>query len=188
MRKMWHLLRTSLTTDLISPKTISSFLPEVHAIADDWCCLLKQLRDPDGQISNLEHVVGRLGLEASCALVLGRRMGFLLQGGESDSAKQLAHTIHQHFIATRDTYFGLPIWKFFKTSAYKKLAETEETIYNLALELIETADESTKESAVFQSVLKANVDEREKTAAIVDFIAAGKTDAQKYFKHSFEES
>ncbi|KAJ8921623.1 hypothetical protein NQ315_010532 [Exocentrus adspersus] len=169
----WHFLRVNLTTDITSPKTISSFLPQVQDIADDWCCLLKQLRNHDCEIPNLEFVVDRLGLETSCALVLGRRMGFLLQEHLSDSARQLANAIHQHFIATRDTYYGLPIWKVFNTSAYKKLAESEETIYTLALKLIHTADEATKESAVFQSVLRANVDERDKTAAIIDFIAAG---------------
>ncbi|XP_018577799.1 ecdysone 20-monooxygenase [Anoplophora glabripennis] len=169
----WHFLRTNLTTDLTSPRTISSFLPQVQDIAEDWCCLLKELRNSNDEISNLEQLVEQVGLETSCALVLGRRMGFLLQKDISETARQLAEAVHQHFISTRDTYFGLPIWKIFNTPAYSKLAESEDIIYTLALELICTADEATKESAVFQSVLRADIDEREKTAAIVDFIAAG---------------
>ncbi|KAG5888518.1 hypothetical protein JTB14_009570 [Gonioctena quinquepunctata] len=170
---IWHHLRTSLTSELTSPKTISGFLPQVLDIADDWCNLIKQQRQAGFEISNLEDIVGRLGLETSCALVLGRRMGFLLPGEESETARKLADTVHQHFVATRDTYFGLPIWKLFETSAYKRLAESEDTIYRLAMDLIRTADEATYESAVFQSVIKADIDDREKTAAIVDFIAAG---------------
>lgn len=100
-------------------------------------------------------------------------MGFLLPDGESESARRLANAVHEHFIACRDTYFGLPFWKLNETPGYKRLVKSEEEIYALALELIETADEATKESAIFQSVLKADIDEREKTAAIVDFIAAG---------------
>lgn len=163
-----------MTTDLTSPRTISSFLPQVQDIAEDWCCLLRELRNSNDEILNLEEVVDQVGLETSCALVLGRRMGFLLQSDISDSARKLANAVHQHFISTRDTYFGLPIWKIFNTPSYKKLAESEEIIYTLALELIRTADDATKESAVFQSVLRADIDDREKTAAIVDFIAAGK--------------
>nr|UYL69089.1 cytochrome P450 314a1 [Colaphellus bowringi] len=171
--KIWHHLRTSLTPELTSPKTISSFLPQVHDIADDWCNLIRQQRESHHVINYLQDIVGRLGLETSCALVLGRRMGFLLTGEESESARKLADTVHQHFISTRDTYFGLPVWKLFETPSYKKLAESEDTIYKLALELIRTADESTQDSAVFQSVIQADIDDREKTAAIVDFIAAG---------------
>lgn len=145
----------------------------MREIVADWCELLRVSRGPDGLIVGLEELGSRFGLEATCSLVLGRRMGFMLPGGESDTAKRLANAVHQHFLACRDTYYGLPLWKLFKTPAYMRLMRSEEEIYSLALELIETADESTRESAVFQSVLRANVDEREKTAAIVDFIAAG---------------
>lgn len=169
----WHYLRSSLTSVLTSPKTISEFTPQAEAIADDWCNLLNQLGNNNSEVKDLHVVIGRLGLEATCALVLGRRMGFLIPGEESQSAKELANAVHDHFIASRDTYFGLPFWKLFPTPAYKLLEKSEETIYKIALELIESADDSTKESAVFQSVLRAHVDDREKTAAIVDFIAAG---------------
>lgn len=145
----------------------------MEEIAEDWCCLLRELRDSQDTINDLEHAVERLGLEISCALVLGRRMGFLLRETVSETARRLAQAVHQNFIATRDTYFGLPVWKLFETDSYRRLAESEDTIYTLALELIRTADEATKESVVFQSVLNADIDEREKTAAIVDFIAAG---------------
>lgn len=44
----------------------------MEEIADDWCHLIKQSRNNDGHISNLEELAGRLGLEATCALVLGK--------------------------------------------------------------------------------------------------------------------
>lgn len=169
----WQHLRTQLTTDLTSPRTIATFLPEVEEIVEDWCNLIELQRDDQGRVENLEHLGSRLGLEATCALVLGRRMGFLLPGGESETAKRLAAAVHNHFIASRDTYYGLPLWKLFPTPSYSRLVKSEEDIYSLALELIEGADDSTRESAIFQSVLRADVDDREKTAAIVDFIAAG---------------
>lgn len=169
----WQFLRTNLTSDLTSPRTIASFIPVIEQIADDWCNLIRQNRSKDGRVDDLEKLASRLGLETTCALMLGRRMGFLLPDGESDSARRLANAVHQHFIACRDTYFGLPFWKLFPTAGYKRLVQSEEEIYSLALELIESADDSTKESAVFQSVLKADIDAKEKTAAIVDFIAAG---------------
>lgn len=169
----WQYLRTTLTSELTSPRTMASFTSIIEEIADDWSNLLKLHRTPNGQIYNLEKLSSRLGLEATCALVLGRRMGFLLPDGESESTRRLANAVHEHFIACRDTYFGLPFWKLYETPGYKRLVKSEEEIYTLALELIQSADESTRESAIFQSVLKADIDEREKTAAIVDFIAAG---------------
>lgn len=170
----WHRLRSALTSDLTSPRTISDFLPIISDIADDFCDLIRTHRNADtGIIDNLEHLGTRLGLEATCALVLGRRMGFLLPGGESQTARRLAAAVHEHFIASRDTYYGLPLWKLWRTEGYERLVRSEEEIYELALELVESADDAVKESPVFQSVLRADVDVKEKTAALVDFIAAG---------------
>ncbi|XP_044261783.1 ecdysone 20-monooxygenase [Tribolium madens] len=169
----WYDLRSNLTPALTSPKTITSFLPEVHQIADDWCNLLKLTRDKTGKVSNLNYIADRLGLELTCALVLGRRMGFLLPGAETEVGEKLAEAVRQHFLGTRDTYFGFPFWKLLPTPAYNKLIKSEEAIYKLALELINSANESTKESVVFQSVIQADIDEREKIAAIIDFMSAG---------------
>lgn len=171
--EMWHYLRNSLTSELTSPRTIANFQDEVDKIADDWCHLIRHHRSSNGLVENLEILAGRLGLEAICSLVLGRRMGFLLPEGESEICKKLAEAVHSHFKACRDTYYGLPLWKLYPTDAYNRLVQSEEAIYDLALELVRKADDSTKESVVFQSVLNANVDENEKTAAMVDFIAAG---------------
>ncbi|XP_063907036.1 ecdysone 20-monooxygenase isoform X2 [Zophobas morio] len=169
----WHHLRTTLTPVFTSPKTISSFLPSVREIADDWCNLLKQSRDSSGLVSNLDDIADRLGLEITCALILGRRMGFLLPGGESDVGRNLAEAVRQHFIATRDTHYGIPFWRVLPTSCYNRLVKSEEAIYDLAMELIKSANDSTKDSEVFQAILKADLDEKEKTAAIIDFMSAG---------------
>ncbi|XP_066139110.1 ecdysone 20-monooxygenase [Euwallacea fornicatus] len=169
----WQFLRTSLTTVLTSPKTIQDFLPQMDEIVDDWCHLIKQSRNERGYIEHLEDLAGRLGLEAICALVLGRRMGFLIEDQRCEVAEKLANSVHENFKACRDTYFGLPLWKVRETETYKRLCNSEREMYEFASELIKNADDSVRDSAVFQSVLNANVDDREKKSAIVDFLAAG---------------
>lgn len=57
----WHHLRVTLTADLTSPKMISSFLPQVEEIADDWCNLFRQFRNSECVIENLEDIVSKLG-------------------------------------------------------------------------------------------------------------------------------
>jgi ecdysone 20-monooxygenase len=55
-------------------------------------------------------------------------MGFLNEAVD-ETAARLAAAVQDHFCASRDTYYGLPLWKYFPTKAYKKFAESEETIY-----------------------------------------------------------
>ncbi|GJQ83211.1 hypothetical protein Trydic_g18235 [Trypoxylus dichotomus] len=171
--EIWAHLRANLTKDVTSPHTISTFLPQIGDMSKDLCSLIRHFRQEDDKITQLEFLTRRLGLEAMCILILGRRMGFLLPEGETDIAKRLRIAVHHHFLACRDTYYGLPLWKLFHTPSYSHLIKSEESIYNLALELIRTADEETRKSLVFESILNANTDDREKTAAIVDFIASG---------------
>lgn len=176
----WYKLRTALTPELTSAKTITSFVPELNAIIDDFISLLRKTRNPEGCVENLEELANRMGLESTCALILGRRMGFL-DNNVDEKAGLLAKAVQEHFCASRDTFYGLPFWKFFKTTAYKKLTESEDTIYNIISELVDTAlVEQTNTcqvdavKSVFMSMLQATgIDVREKKAAIIDFIAAG---------------
>lgn len=169
----WYYLRSNLTTGLISPSTVANAIPQIEIIADDWCHYLKQIRDKNGEVKAVEDLASNLALEATCALVLGRRMGFLLPENDNNIAKRLANAVQDIFRASRDTHYGLPWWKVFPSTAYEILKKGEEAAYDIALELIRTADDSTRDSPIFQSVIKAKVDEREKIAVLVDYISAG---------------
>lgn len=43
--------------------------------------------------------------------------------------KTLADAIRGQFCASRDTFYGLPLWKVFTTPAYKQFIHCEDTIY-----------------------------------------------------------
>lgn len=42
---------------------------------------------------------------------------------------RLAEAVRIHFTASRDAFYGLPLWKLLPTSAYKQLIESEDTVY-----------------------------------------------------------
>lgn len=175
----WYNLRTALTPELTSAKTIAQFVPELNMIVDDFISLLKREKNENGVLNNLGEFTNRMGLESTCALILGRRMGFLDNGTDLVAA-QLAKAVQDHFCASRDTFYGFPFWKLYETNAYKKLIASEDIIYNIISELVDTAlaeENNTCEidavKGVFMSVLQTDLDLREKKAAIIDFIAAG---------------
>lgn len=175
----WYKLRSALTPELTSAKTIAQFVPELNTIVEDFISLLRQMKNENGAINNLEEFTNRMGLESTCALILGRRMGFL-DSSIDNTAKELAKAVQEHFCASRDTFYGLPFWKFFKTQAYTKLIHSEDVIYNIISDLVDSAlieERNTCEidavKSVFMSMLQTDLDIREKKAAIIDFIAAG---------------
>lgn len=124
----WHNLRNTLTPELTSAATMQRFLPELNQVADDFNKLLVSSRDKDGVIKSFEDLANRMGLESTCTLILGRRLGFLDKKIDP-TAEKLASAVQAQFCASRDTFYGLPFWKVFPTSAYKQLIQSEDTIY-----------------------------------------------------------
>ncbi|KAL0275932.1 UNVERIFIED_CONTAM: hypothetical protein PYX00_003643 [Menopon gallinae] len=121
-----------------------------------------------------------MGLEVTCKLILGRRMGFL-NDKVDPLALRLATAVRTHFCASRDTFYGLPFWTMFPTKTYKNFADSEETIYEIISDLVEKSLEEENQTCktsevqgVFSSILTAKgLSTKDKKAAIIDFIAAG---------------
>lgn len=66
-------------------------------------------------------------------MILGRHLGFLRPDSNGKLTTQLAEAVRIHFMASRDAFYGLPLWKLLPTSAYKQLIESEDAIYKYAL-------------------------------------------------------
>ncbi|XP_011631403.1 ecdysone 20-monooxygenase isoform X3 [Pogonomyrmex barbatus] len=177
----WQKLRTALTSELTGASTVFGFFPALNIVTDKFIDLIRERRATRSTVRGFEELAYRMGLESTCTLILGRHLGFLNPDSNSRLTTRLAEAVRIHFTASRDAFYGLPLWKLLPTSAYKQLIESEDTIYNIISELVETTilekqndarDESIE--AVFLSILRQkDLDMRDKKAAIVDFIAAG---------------
>ncbi|XP_012150012.2 cytochrome P450 family 24 subfamily A member shade isoform X2 [Megachile rotundata] len=177
----WHDLRTALTSELTGANTVLGFFPALNVVADSFVDLIRRQRTMGYKVTGFEELAYKMGLESTCTLILGRHLGFLKPDSSSEIASRLAEAVRVHFTASRDAFYGLPLWKLLPTSAYKQLIESEDTIYNIISDIVEATiwekrDDAKDESveAVFQSILRQkSLDVRDKKAAIVDFIAAG---------------
>nr|QQL12330.1 cytochrome P450 CYP314A1 [Aphis craccivora] len=176
--EVWAMLRNKLTPELTSPRTIQRFLPEVNQLADDFINLISQARDSINVVEKFESYCNRMGLESTCTLILGRRFGFL-DGEVSETATRLADSVTSQFRASQEAFYGLPLWKLIPTKAYKEFVASEDALYDIVSEIVDTAliDEEqscTDVRSVFVSILQVSeLDNRDKKAAIIDYIAAG---------------
>lgn len=175
----WHMLRSHLTPGITSAKTMSTFFPELLSITEDFVRLLKVSKNSEGIIPAFDEIACRMGLESTCSLILGKRLG-VLEEKASEVSIRLSEAVKEQFCASRDTYFGLPFWKLFPTEAYKKFVHAEEVIYDVISDMVENAELQEHETyieesrSVFLSILRTpGLDIREKKAGIIDFIAAG---------------
>ncbi|XP_053984395.1 ecdysone 20-monooxygenase isoform X1 [Hylaeus volcanicus] len=176
----WHDLRTALTSELTGANTVLGFFPALNIVADSFIDLIRRRRTGD-KVAGFEELAYKMGLESTCTLILGRHLGFLKPDSTSTVTTRLAEAVRIHFRASRDAFYGLPLWKLLPTSAYKQLIESEDTVYSIISDIVEATIKEKRDDAkdecveaVFQSILRQkNLDVRDKKAAIVDFIAAG---------------
>lgn len=98
---------------------------------------------------------------------LRRRLSF------SDALRDFCNWNENGIWSLRNTQFNFPWWKFFPTKSYKMLAHWEDYIYETVLEMVAEYADDHREETVYNFILTANIDEREKTGAIIDFISAG---------------
>jgi len=152
-------------------------------------------------ISSLINFHDVLSITGTCTLILGRRFGFL-DGEVSETATRLADSVTSQFRASQEAFYGLPLWKLIPTKAYKEFVASEDALYeqvqlvdklkiydsnkrfklfefSIVSEIVDTAliDEEqscTDVRSVFVSILQVSeLDNRDKKAAIIDYIAAG---------------
>ncbi|XP_048516410.1 ecdysone 20-monooxygenase isoform X2 [Athalia rosae] len=179
--EIWHKLRSALTPELMSANTVLGFLPALNQVADDFVSLIRSQRNSSNAVMEFEELSYRMGLESTCTLILGRRLGFLEPDCTGGLATRLADAVRVHFRASRDAFYGLPLWKIMATKAYAELINSEDAIYDTISELLETTKSEQRDDArdegveaVFRSILREkDLDMRDKKAAIIDFIAAG---------------
>ncbi|KAL3279365.1 hypothetical protein HHI36_016875 [Cryptolaemus montrouzieri] len=139
-----------------------NFQTEAYNLAEDWCSYLNIKKDSNGYIENINDLVVQLCIETTCALVLGRRLGFLCSNTVSNESLRLAEALQDHFKELRDVQFGLPLWKYFKTKSYQTLVKCENYIYETVLGMINDFTEDTSEGTLYASIMKANIDERKR--------------------------
>lgn len=62
--EVWFDLRSKLTPELTSRKTMLGFLPELNMITDDFMQLLKNNRNANGEVKEFDQYAKRYGLES----------------------------------------------------------------------------------------------------------------------------
>lgn len=159
--KTWHDLRVALTSELTAASTVLGFFPALNIVADSFIELIRRQR-VGYKVTGFEELAYKMGLESkiypssmefyrfyplfiglglgTCTLILGRHLGFLKPDSSSGLATRLAEAVRIHFTASRDAFYGLPLWKLLPTCAYKQLIESEDTIYKYVWTGIERTD------------------------------------------------
>lgn len=182
----WHLLRGSLTSVIIQPRVVQNYLGAQSEICADFVDLLRQLRKQDGRLMNMMEPLHRLALESAAMFCLETRLGCLdFQLDETSDAHRMISSSLELFQSYQELFYGLPLWKYVSTAAYRKMERAELTIHSIVSKYISEAREKSAEEyefcgdsedvpSVVHALLATNEDRcKDVYTGIVDFITAG---------------
>lgn len=181
----WYRLRSALTPVLMKMKSLHGMLSHQNEICDDFLTFVRRIREKNtNQIINLQDLLYRLALESICVMCMDCRLGSLDPELKPDSDAQIMISASKKmFEAYQKLYYGLPLWKYFKTPAYQKLDEAESAIYRSASKYIEKAlkriedgtdKKNNKHNSILETLVQVNgLSDKETRMAIIDFISGG---------------
>ncbi|KFM62388.1 Ecdysone 20-monooxygenase, partial [Stegodyphus mimosarum] len=181
----WLRLKTLLMPVLLNDEKLNYLHGSVNDICDDFTELLRAVRCRKTFVVNdLQDVVYRLALEAIYMMSLDCRLDCLKVDLRPDTpAFAMIYSVKLLFEAFQELYYGLPLWKFFKTSSYKKLDKAESIMYDAASRRIEEAIEKIRhedrekrdrEISVLQTLIECkDISDKEIKASVIDFISGG---------------
>ncbi|CAN8018312.1 unnamed protein product [Ixodes persulcatus] len=182
----WHMLRTALAPVLLQMRSVPGLAAQQSEICEDFVSYVRLVRNSKSQaIDNIQDSLYRLALESIFMLCLDTRLGCLSRSVNYDSDAAIVITAAKDlFSAYQKLYYGLPLWKFFSTAAYRSYQRAEETLYELTLSYLQKyANHDCKDSAhapyaKHTSLLHAllnteGLSEKDVHLTIMDFIAGG---------------
>ncbi|XP_064488618.1 ecdysone 20-monooxygenase-like [Ornithodoros turicata] len=176
----WYNLRSALAPVLLQMKNVQTLCTQQEAISEDFATYLRGLRNPqDYSVSNIQDPLYRLTLESIFMLCLNSRLGCLSENDTKDATTVIA-AAKSLFSAYQKLYYGLPLWKYFTTSAYREYQNAEETLYDVTLRYLEECGHhmspqvDNSEPTLLQALLGAEgLSKKDRHLTIMDFIAGG---------------
>nr|QIS60147.1 cytochrome P450 314A1 [Pardosa pseudoannulata] len=180
----WARLRKILMPVFNRLNGMESFKDDINNICDDFVELIRRERDgATCVVNNLQDYLYRLALEGVYMLCLEARLGCLQGNLKPDSpASTMIHSVKLLFEAFQELYYGLPVWKFYPTSAYKKLDKAESIMYEATSNRIQEVMEELRkrkskpidERGVLETLLHMDcITDKTTKVTIIDFISGG---------------
>lgn len=134
----WWKIRSKLQKGISSPKNVRDFLPRADEAVKDFVRTLPQQFNGQSEIPEMLDEVSRLSLELVCLLAFDERLDSFSESErrpESKSSKLIRASEETNRI-TLPTDQGYQLWRFFETSDYRKLRQSQEFMEQVAIELV----------------------------------------------------
>lgn len=183
--KEWWELRSKTQKHLLKPKAVQAYLNPMQDVARDFIKKMLHDKDSNQEIPNFLGELYKWSLESVALVGLDTRLGGLMidQPPDSESIKMInsVQGIFEGANQLEPITGNLPLWKYFRTPAWKKFEEAGDTFSEIAFkyinrsleELKNNAPNSDKEMTLLQVMVTKGLDVSEAMVVVADMLFAG---------------
>ncbi|KAL5007841.1 hypothetical protein ScPMuIL_016647 [Solemya velum] len=131
-KQRWYRLRTNLQQKMLRPKTVSSYLPEQSAVADDLVARITSLRDENGEVQDLRQDLYRYATDSIGAVIFNKRLGALKDFSKGSEAEQFFTAVETLMQIVGKEYTSIPFYRLFRSPKYRLLEKNMKIIRTMA--------------------------------------------------------
>lgn len=193
----WYRHRSVISKRILRPKELVSYSPMFNDVVSDFMVRFEKVKEEnvgtefENEVKNLNKELFKWSFESVCYFLFEKRLGCLADK-TNENAQNLIHAVHGFLTSIFPvSLFPAPLYKYFKTTSYKRFIESFENMYKYAEIFIDEkikdleqqgklSEENPKENledegAGFFEFLIANgkLSREDITASVIDLMFAG---------------
>lgn len=137
--EQWFAARSKINPVMLQPKTVKMYVEKVDGVAKDFLRKLRTLRNVDTleMPSDFGNELNKWALESIGVIALDDRLGALMD--DSEDGRQIIDLVKNFFVLSYELDVALSIWKYYKTSQFKKLMQTFDQMTVLIMKYVDRA-------------------------------------------------
>ncbi|XP_055630416.1 probable cytochrome P450 49a1 [Toxorhynchites rutilus septentrionalis] len=156
----WDAFRAKVQQVMLQPATAKKYIGPLDEISSDFMERIHEMRDNNDELpGDFLHELYKWALESIGRVALDTRLGCVSKTGNEES-KRIIDSINAFFWNVAEVELRMPIWRIYKTSAYKKYISALDTFRELCMRHINIAMEKMNSSSEVKSEENISLVER----------------------------
>ncbi|XP_050096636.1 probable cytochrome P450 49a1 [Anopheles aquasalis] len=142
----WDAFRAQVQQVMLQPSTAKKYIAPLDEISSDFMDRIQEMRDVNNELpGDFLHELYKWALESIGRVALDTRLGCVSKDG-NDESKRIINSINTFFWTVAEVELRMPIWRIYKTSAYKNYLAALDTFRELCMRHINIAMEKMNSS------------------------------------------
>ncbi|KAL3841870.1 hypothetical protein ACJMK2_019965, partial [Sinanodonta woodiana] len=153
----WRKLRTHVQEKMMKPKSVTVYLKDQEAVADDMINAIYRMKNSDMEVNDMRDFLYRFAAESIGVVCFDTRLETFNSIGVKSEVENLVSAIKALMTITYNETKGLPLYLLFNTPTMRRMTEVMTYIRNLAEKYAEKAIQKSRDFTCSTEDMQGNL-------------------------------